>query len=240
MAGVGEGEARVWGLIAASARRRGAPISAQDGCDACARALSVDGVGMSLIAGGRLEPVCVTGDLSRDLLEAELMTGDGPSAEAVITGGPVLVPDLRRDEYRRRWPVFAATAQDTAVRAVFAFPLLLGAARIAVLVLCRNRPAPLTPGQHTDALVFADAIMALLLNEQAGLGEQALPAESLALGPELHQAAGMVSEQLDCPIEDAMVRLRAHAFAHGVPVTQVAQEVIERRLRFTPDVSSQG
>jgi len=33
----------------------------------------------------------------------------------------------------------------------------------------------------------------------------------------------------------AYLRLRAYAFAHDKPLTEVAREVIERRLRFDPD-----
>ncbi|GAA2615051.1 GAF and ANTAR domain-containing protein [Actinomadura fulvescens] len=236
---IGGDEKRVWALIAASARQRSAVISAQEACVACARALASGGVGVSLVSGGRLEPVHVAGALGRELLEAELTSGDGPCVEAVVTGRPVLVADLADAPSGRRWPIFTATSQTAAVRAVFAFPLVSGVARLGVLVLCRDRPGGLEAGEHTDALIFADAILALLLNEQAGLHGQPLPPEELALGPEIHQAAGMVSVQLDCGIEAALVRLRAHAFAHDVALTEVARRVVERRLRFTPDVSPQ-
>jgi hypothetical protein len=48
----------------------------------------------------------------------------------------------------------------------------------------------------------------------------------------VHQAAGMVSVQLGVSVADALVRLRAHAFAADRPLTQVAREVIARTLRF--------
>jgi hypothetical protein len=110
---------------------------------------------------------------------------------------------------------------------------------VGVLVLCRDRPGGLDTTEHTEALIFADAILTLLLNERAGAAGQTLPAESLALGPEIHQAAAMVSVQLDCGVDEALVRLRAHAFAREVPLTRVARQVVERRLRFTPDASPQ-
>jgi hypothetical protein len=37
------------------------------------------------------------------------------------------------------------------------------------------------------------------------------------------------------PPRIAYLRLRAHAFANDVPLTEVARDVIERRLRFDPD-----
>ena len=42
----------------------------------------------------------------------------------------------------------------------------------------------------------------------------------------------MVSVQLDISVADALVRLRAHAFATDRPLTEVAREVVARTLRF--------
>ncbi|GAA2157794.1 GAF and ANTAR domain-containing protein [Actinomadura napierensis] len=235
---LGKGERRVWELIAACARRRAAPLSAQDACEAAVAALTLGGVGVSLLNGGRLEPLYAAGELGRDLLEAELTSGDGPCTDAMATGGPVLVADLADAASGRRWPLFTVTAHTARLRAVFAFPLAIGAVRVGALVLGRDRPGVLESGEHTDALLFADAILTLLLNERAGDGGRAVPAQSLALGPEIHQAAGMVSVQLDCDVEEALVRLRAYAFTHDAPLTQVAQRVVHRHLRFTPDPTS--
>jgi hypothetical protein len=43
----------------------------------------------------------------------------------------------------------------------------------------------------------------------------------------------MVLAQLDIPAQDALVRLRAHAFAQGRPLGEVARDVVARRLVFT-------
>jgi hypothetical protein len=48
----------------------------------------------------------------------------------------------------------------------------------------------------------------------------------------VHQASGMVSAQLDITVAHALIRLRAHAFGNDRPLTQVAQDVVARRLRF--------
>ncbi|MGK5556963.1 GAF and ANTAR domain-containing protein [Actinomadura kijaniata] len=249
---VGESEARVWGLIAASASSRGGLMSLRDLCVVCARILAADGVGVSLLNGDRLEPVYAEGGLSRELLEAELTSGDGPCVEAMRTGRPVLADDLGTEGCGRRWPLFSATAQASGVAAAFAFPLMTGVTRIGVLVACRNRAGELGDAAYRDALVLADTTVTLLLQDQeaavgdAGGGRYSgeggggndsgvLPAEWLALGAEIHQATGMVSVQLDCTVDQALVRLRAYAFAHDVPITQVARRVVERTLRFSTD-----
>jgi hypothetical protein len=52
---------------------------------------------------------------------------------------------------------------------------------------------------------------------------------------EVHQAVGMVMVQLGIEPEQALDRLRAHAFSQGRTVTEVAQEILARTLRFGPE-----
>jgi hypothetical protein len=44
----------------------------------------------------------------------------------------------------------------------------------------------------------------------------------------------MISAQLGVSLEEAFVRLRAHAFASGAAPGEVAGDVVRRRLRFGP------
>jgi AmiR/NasT family two-component response regulator len=64
-----------------------------------------------------------------------------------------------------------------------------------------------------------------------GPGEDEFP----LVGPEVHQAAGMVAAQLDTDPDTAFARLRARAFAEGRSLSEVAAEVVARRRRFDPD-----
>ena len=45
----------------------------------------------------------------------------------------------------------------------------------------------------------------------------------------------MITVQLERGIEEAFVRLRAYAYARDRGLTDVARDVVARRLRFTPD-----
>jgi AmiR/NasT family two-component response regulator len=78
-----------------------------------------------------------------------------------------------------------------------------------------------------------DAIAAALLHADgtldAGLDRDWL--SSMAV----HRAAGMVMEQLGTTIEEALIRLRATAYAEGVPIQQLANDVITGRRRFQED-----
>ena len=48
----------------------------------------------------------------------------------------------------------------------------------------------------------------------------------------IHQATGMIAAQLDDTVANALARLRAAAFASGRSMYDVAQDVVERRVRF--------
>ncbi len=45
----------------------------------------------------------------------------------------------------------------------------------------------------------------------------------------------MISAQLGVSLEEAFVRLRAHAFAADTPLDDVADDVVSHTLRFDPD-----
>jgi hypothetical protein len=51
----------------------------------------------------------------------------------------------------------------------------------------------------------------------------------------VHQATGVISVQLRSGLSEAFLRLRGHAFLTGRGLTEVAEDVIEGRLRFDRD-----
>jgi AmiR/NasT family two-component response regulator len=48
----------------------------------------------------------------------------------------------------------------------------------------------------------------------------------------VHQATGMVSVQLHCSVEEALLRLRGRAFASGQSIDELAAAVVEGRATF--------
>jgi AmiR/NasT family two-component response regulator len=48
----------------------------------------------------------------------------------------------------------------------------------------------------------------------------------------VYQATGMIAAQLDDTTSNALARLRAAAFAAGRPMHDIAQDVVDRRVRF--------
>ena len=57
---------------------------------------------------------------------------------------------------------------------------------------------------------------------------------------EIDQAAGMLPSLLGAGIGDAFVRLRAYAYARDLRLTDVARDIVARRLRLRPDPSWDG
>lgn len=208
-------------------------------CALCVKELEVTGAGTTVLS--RVDDdgtqhhrglVHASNAVSTQLEDLQLVVGEGPCVQAFATGGPILVPDLAATYLR--WPAFASAAAELGVAAVFSFPLQVGVARLGSLDLYRDRPGPLTPARLADALILADWATAAVIEQVDGHNTSDI---SWMADPhvEIHQAVGMVKIQLGVTTEVALLRLRGHAFTAGVPITQVAKQVVTRTLRFVPD-----
>jgi ANTAR domain len=232
----GERVARVWARIAAAHEGDGA-VSVAALCRAAARWLGVDGASVTVVSGpGVREPLFASDEVSARLEELLLATGEGPGEEDFGFGSPMLVPDLA--VVAARWPGFVSAAVAAGARAVFAFPLQAGAIRVGVLSLYRAQPGPLTPGELADTLVFAAFALQLVLDAAAGVSgsPEYRPLDGLQDSrAEVYQATGMISVQLGVSLQEAFARLRAHAFAVGTTLGDVASDVVNRKIRLDPD-----
>jgi hypothetical protein len=198
---------------------------------ACVRSLSVTGVGLALMTDdGPAGIVAATDGAARELEELQFTLGEGPCVDASGTGRPVLQPDLAATA-PLRWPAFAGGALEAGVRAVFAFPLRVGAIRVGVLDLYRDRAGPLSADELTEALSFADAATLVLLDAQAG-SPVLVPVPVLDDRAEVHQATGVVSVQAAVGLAEALVLLRARAFADPQPLGDLARKVLAGTVDF--------
>jgi hypothetical protein len=222
-------------LVAEEAARRGEWVGMAHVCAAAVAALPVDGAGVSAMSRtAASHPLCGTDEVSRSLEELQLTLGEGPCVDAFALGTAVLNPDLRTAGSLARWPVFAPAAAEAGAGAVFALPLQIGAISPGVLDLYRGEPGALDGEALADALAFADTATLLLLGgptegPEGGLG---------AYRAQIDQATGMLTEQLGVGIEEAFVRLRAHAYARGRRLADLAADVVAGRLRFSPEADT--
>ena len=84
---------------------------------------------------------------------------------------------------------------------------------------------------------MADVVAQVLLTMQAEapLGELAAQLDAVMTPQDVvYQAVGMVSAQLGVSVDTSLIRLKAHAFANDRLLTELAQNVVARRLRFDP------
>ena len=202
-----------------------------------ARLLAADDVGLAVLSG-EVPSVVGSSDRAVALLEREFTVGEGPSVVTVREGRPTLVEDLSAPA--AGMPVFAVEAAAAGCAAAFAFPLRIGAGLVGVLTAYRAARGPLDDVAHTDALILA-AIAAVALvgdGQRTGVGTDATPGRGgadplgtdLVLGDVVHVAVGMVAEQLRIGVVEALVRLRAFAFASDRPLRDVAAAVVAREL----------
>jgi hypothetical protein len=205
-------------------------------CGVAVEVLGIDGSAISLRAREHdQELIAADGDWAASLEELQYTVGEGPGVEAFASGGPVLVSDLTVDE--ERWPGFADAAAEHGLGAAFAFPLQLGAILLGTLDLYRRASGPLPPEELSDGLALASIATTALLTDSVGEGERhARWAQSDVVGyyDDVNVATGMLATELKISLEDALLRLRAHAFSIKRPVTEVAKAVLDRQLRFDP------
>lgn len=236
--------ARIWELVLAQAASRRDHAGITDVCAAAATSLDVSGAWV--IAGDGTRPgqaMCATDMVGESLAEVQITLGEGPCHEAAVYGLPVLAARLRTDSTGSRWAAFTDAALRAGAAAVFAFPLRIGAIRLGVLGLYRDQEGPLSIFQLGDALILGDAAAMVLLDAEARqpddpLSGAAPASQSPRLADhhaEIAQATGMLTEQLGVSISVAFARLRAYAYAQDRRLSEVAHDIVTRRLRLDPD-----
>lgn len=210
-------------------------------CFALTRALPATGVGVSLLTddnrGGGT--VAASSAESRELEELQFTLGEGPCIDAYASRRPVMEPDLSTHGMRR-WPGYAPAAHDRGIKAVFAFPLQVGAARAGALDVYRNEPGSLSTEGVNQAFTFAEVAMGLLVDGQDGAQNGRTTEDiddALAYRLEVYQAQGMVMVDLGVGIDEAMARLRGHAYAQGRYISDVAKDVVAGKLRLNRDTT---
>jgi hypothetical protein len=193
--------------------------------------LPVTGVAISVFDQHRRATLIEATDAtSARLEELQFDLSEGPSVDTFRTAVPVSVPDLTTAD---RWPAFLQSTADLGVGAVFAFPLMLGAACTGTVTCYRATAGTLDAGE-VDIAALCRAIAGPAFRRAIVLADDETPDEQAPIESrrEIHQATGMVLTQLDISATDALSRLRAYAFSNGFTVQEIARDVVNRRLNF--------
>lgn len=118
---------------------------------------------------------------------------------------------------------------------MFAFPLIVGALGIGAVDLYLDTPEPLTAADigHAETLAGIAAMQVLSQTiERRPAEEGGHYTESPYSRREVHQATGMVIAQAKVSPADALLLIRARAFAEGLPVREIATRIINRKITF--------
>jgi len=201
----------------------------------CCQATDLDGAGVSVLSSsGAHEPLYSSNQVARTIERLQVTLGEGPCVDASTTGAPVLIADLTdpRDGAAGRWPMFTNEATRTGARAIFAFPIRIGAISLGAVDLYRRTAGPLSRPQLGNALASVEEVGLAVLETPDYYGDADGPT---VIDMTVHRAAGMVMGQLDSSIEEAMVRLRAASYAEGLPLTELADDVIRGRRSFAKE-----
>jgi GAF domain/ANTAR domain len=212
-------------------------------CRACVTLLDVDAAAISLVFDGtNTATLGTSGPPARVYDELQFTMGEGPCLESVALRAPVLVVDLA-DPNEARWPAYGAAMLAHRIRGVFAMPVLVAGQYVGALDLFCAEPGPLDYEQMAGAVSAAE-LAAIPVLDLMGADLQAAVsdpssnawAELNALSRvEVSQATGMVMAQLEIDAAEALVRLRAHAYATDRSAIDVARDILDRRLQLEDD-----
>jgi hypothetical protein len=165
---------------------------------------------------------------AQHLEELQFVLGEGPTPDAFSHAQPVLLPDLSATG--TAWPHFAAAADARGVSGVYAFPLQLGGVRLGVCTFYDAKGERADTERLAALLSRADAARELLLDSVDGsLNGTPSLSGSLPLRTVVYQAQGMLMVALEISLADALVRLRAMAYAEDLDINQLAGDLVSGR-----------
>jgi GAF domain/ANTAR domain len=229
-------------LLAAIDGRRGAK-AADSLCAACVVLFDVDAAAISLIFDGATAGTLGSSDATaRRLDELQFTLGEGPCLDSMTQRAPVLVVDLA-DPDDFRWPAFGPAMLAQQIRAVYAVPVVVAGEYVGALDLFRQKPGYLD-SEHLAGAAAAAEIAGIPLLDLLDGDLQAAVADPTSnawaelnalMRAEVSQATGMLVAQLEIDPAEALVRLRAHAYTTGRSATDVAREILDRRLELESD-----
>jgi GAF domain len=183
------------------------------------------------------ETIAATDAQAARLDELQFDLGEGPCWDAMRSASPVLASRMRAVG-EGRWPAFTESAVKDGVSSLFAFPLVVGPLRFGAIDLYSTSEVDLSDTQTQQAGTMAEVVSRHVLRRAlTSIGLEADDAVSAYSRRLIHQASGVVLAQIDVSADDARLVIQGHAFGAGRPMMDVAQDILDGRLRFTREGS---
>ena len=185
---------------------------------------------MLVDARGGLRLIASSDERMRLLELFEIQGAQGPCLDAFSSGRAV---QANAAGSRVRWPVFAPQASGAGFQVMCAVPLRVRTDVIGALNLFRTCDEPFTATEMEIAQAMAEMAAIGLIQERAVRERNLLAAQlQAALNSRviIEQAKGMIAEYLTVTVDDAFKLLRNYAHYHNRKLSEVASDVVERRI----------
>ncbi len=200
---------------------------------AFAQAVGADGAALSIHEGAGLRtPIGASDRATAHAEQLQFTTGDGPCLRAHDTGRAIVF-DI--EDIDRNWPTLhEALLGETPYRAVYSLPLAPPLGPTVIVDLYARELETLTSMARDDV----EAAL-LVLTEEMVRSSGAAPVDEGARwwdSPDARrrsrvwQATGVAAVALGLDVVDTLTVLRAHAFATGRVVDDLAGDIVEGRL----------
>ena len=226
-------------LLSALHRTDNAAPVLQRLCFLCVDHVGADGASVTAVGDGIARVLNASDNDVATVAALQIELRDGPCLDAIATVAVVAQPDLTSIDALTNWPRFAPAAHRHGVGAAFAYPLVMGRNAVGSLDLYNRTTGPLGAHRSADVSMIADlAALAIgppgIPHEIDDVGISVEPRAPWAHPAIVHNACGMVSQQLGISVDDALLRLRAFAFAQNSSVASLARAIVNREVRIDP------
>ncbi len=206
-------------------------------CEAVRRTVGATGVVATVgYLSDNRTTLCATDDIAAAVDGLQELVGQGPGFDAATSGH--MVTCYLGDVQQSHWSHLAQAMWDELGDVtVFAIPIRAAAGLTGVVTVYTLRRRPLrVPGDTAALLVQAvgGALFAEGREQQASVEGLREPWTSRVV---VHQATGMVMAQLGIPADDALSLLRSRALSADADVTEVARQIVDRRLTFADAIA---
>lgn len=202
-------------------------------CSAGVEILGVEGVTICLVTNNVLGAQSSSAIEFALLDEEQFALGDGPTFDAATAFDPIWGKHLQTSHNKKRWPLFSHFAESKGIYAALAFPLRVGDSHLGVLTAYRTQDDPISTDALADGVTLAAMVSSFVISQLAGKSALDIDEAFGAISRDqslVHFASGIVAEQLNISIVEAMVRIRAYAYASGLPLDVISSRIANHTL----------
>ncbi|TXL87790.1 GAF and ANTAR domain-containing protein [Streptomyces sp. IB2014 016-6] len=205
-------------------------------CTHCVTLLDVSAAGILLAGEEETLHTVAASDETTQVLELFAVQHDqGPCLDCYREGTARTNIDLD-DPTVGNWPDFAEQARGSGFHTSHVFPLRLRNRAVGAMSLFHTGRQPVTAQDASLAQALADVATIALLQQRDLDHEQREKAQlqhALTSRITVEQAKGILAERWNTNPDLAFTRLRAHARAHHLRISDLARKIIDQTLDIT-------